>query len=172
MTASTTSLRPIRLPTGERSPLESDDFEEFLSWRVEELADALAEQTGRLGVPTEDPDPFRSRLDAKVEGVELSLRRLIAERLDGDRSLLPPHVSERVKDRVAAAARKLPEDSARRLTSLDGQIEYFDLRELQDVITSKSLWPLFEPTFRTKRSSRGDSVNSPSSATPSGTAAR
>ena len=32
----------------------------------------------------------------------------------------------------------------------NGQLEYFDLRELQAVITSKSLWPRFEPMFRTK----------------------
>ena len=143
-------LASHRLPTGERSPLQSDDFDEFLSWRLEELADALAEQTGQLGVPTEKPDPFRTRLDSKVEGLELSLRRLIAERLDGEHSLLPSHVSQRVRDRVTVAARRLPETSAARLATFDGQLEYFDLRELQDVITSKSLWPLFEPTFRTK----------------------
>ncbi|HEV7804340.1 MAG TPA: winged helix-turn-helix domain-containing protein [Solirubrobacteraceae bacterium] len=148
-------LASHRLPIGERSPLESDDFDEFLSWRLEELADALAEQTGQLGVPADKPDPFRSRLDAKVEVVELSLRRLVAERLDGDHSFLPPHVTDRVQDRVAAAARKLPEDSAPRLTTLDGQLEYFDLRELQDVITFKSLWPRFEPTFRTKETLAG-----------------
>ena len=51
---------------------------------------------------------------------------------------------------MAAAARKLPEASAPRLATFDGQLEYFDLRELQDVITAKSLWPRFEPTFRTK----------------------
>jgi len=110
----------------------------------------LAEQTGQLGVATEKPDPFRTRLDAKVERVELSLRRLIAERLDGDRAFVPPHVSERVQDRVVAAVRKLPDESAPRLATLAGQLEYFDLRELQDVITAKSLWPRFEPTFRTK----------------------
>jgi len=143
-------LASHRLPTGERSPLESDDFDGFLSWRAEELDDALAEQTGHLGVATEKPDPFRTRLDHKVERVELSLRRLIAERLNGDRALVPPHVSERVRDRVAVAERKLPDESAPRLATLDGQLEYFDLRELQDVITAKSLWPRFEPTFRTK----------------------
>ena len=148
-------LASHRLPTGERSPLESDDFDEFLSWRLEELADALAEQTGQLGDAAEKPDPFRLRLDTKVEGVELSLRRLVAEQLDGDRSVLPLRVAERVEDRVAAAARKLPEDAAPRLATLDGQLEYFDLRELQDVITCKSLWPRFEPTFRTKETLAG-----------------
>lgn len=143
-------LASHRLPTGERSPLDSDDFDEFLSWRLEELDDALAEQTGQLGVPAEKQDPFRTRLDAKIEGVELSLRRLIADRVDGERALLPAHVQQRVQERVVAAARKLPEDAERRLAALDAQLEYFDLRELQDVITSKSLWPRFEPTFRTK----------------------
>ena len=51
---------------------------------------------------------------------------------------------------MAAAARRLPEESAPRLATFDAQLEYFDLRELQDVITSKSLWPRFESTFRTK----------------------
>ncbi len=37
-----------------------------------------------------------------------------------------------------------------RLATLDGQLEYFDLRDLQGVITSKSLWTRFELTFRTK----------------------
>ncbi len=143
-------LASHRLPTGERSPLDSDDFDEFLSWRVEELADALAEQTGQLGVPAEKQDPFRTRLDAKIEGVELSLRRLIADRVDGERALLPAHVQLRVQDRLEAAARKLPEDFERRIATFDTQLEYFDLRELQDVITAKSLWPRFEPTFRTK----------------------
>ncbi len=39
-------LASQRLPTGERSPLQSNDFDEFLSWRVDELADALAGQPG------------------------------------------------------------------------------------------------------------------------------
>lgn len=143
-------LASHRLPTGERSPLDSDDFDEFLSWRLEELADALAEQTGQLGLPMEKADPFRTRLDAKIEGVELSLRRLIAERINGDPAVLPPHVQQRIQERVKAAAEKLPKGSARRLATLDGQLEYFDLRELQDVISSKVLWPRFEPTFRTK----------------------
>lgn len=143
-------LASHRLPTGEQSPFVSDDFDEFLSWRVEELADALAEQTGQLGAATQKQDPLRTRLDAKIEGVELAVRRLIGERLGGERSLLPSHVEQRVHERVAAAARKLPEDSALKLASFDAQLEYFDLRELQDVITSKSLWPRFESSFRTK----------------------
>lgn len=143
-------LASQRLPTGERSPLDNDDFDEFMSWRLEELADALAEKTGRVGEPTGTPDPLRSRLDAKIEHVELALRDLIADRLEGDRDLLPPHVQQRVAERVAVAARKLPQGAAPGLATLEAHLEYFDLRELQDAITSKLLWPRFEPTFRTK----------------------
>ena len=34
--------------------------------------------------------------------------------------------------------------------SLAGQLEYFDLRELQDTITNRALWPEFESRFGTK----------------------
>ena len=31
-------------------------------------------------------------------------------------------------------------------------LEYFDLREIQDTIVAKPLWPHFEPSFATKES--------------------
>lgn len=34
--------------------------------------------------------------------------------------------------------------------SLSGKLEYCDLRELQDILTSKSLWPQFEQRFGSK----------------------
>ena len=36
---------------------------------------------------------------------------------------------------------------AERYATLEGKLEYFDLRELQDTITSKALWTRFEPSF-------------------------
>ena len=144
-------LASHRLPTGERSPLDSDDFDEFLSWRLEELSDALAEQTGRIGAGADrQQDPFRSRLDAKIEHVELALRRLIANRLGGEGALIPSHVQQQVDRRIAIAQRKVPEGATSRFETLERQLEYFDLRELQAVLVSKPLWPRFEPTFRTK----------------------
>ena len=53
-------------------------------------------------------------------------------------------------ERVAREAKKLPEGASDHLSTLAGQLEFIDLRELQDVITAKALWPRFEPTFRTK----------------------
>jgi hypothetical protein len=57
-------LASHRLPIGEQSPLEDDDFDEFLTWRIEHLADALDEECGQLGTPVEAVDPQRARLSA------------------------------------------------------------------------------------------------------------
>ena len=35
--------------------------------------------------------------------------------------------------------------------SLEGKLEFFDLRELENTIVNKSLWPRFEPRFRNKQ---------------------
>ena len=85
-----------------------------------------------------------------MEEVELGLRRVIADHLDGDTSRLPSHVQERVKERLQLAARKNPVIDSDHYASLTGQLEYFDLRELQDTITNKTLWPEFESRFGTE----------------------
>ncbi len=139
------------LPTGEHSPLSDDDFDAFLAWRTERLAEALLERTGGLG---ERPVPLHAnlaRLNAKLETLELALRELIVTRLDDDASRVPDHVMQRVRGRITAAARKNPGQP-----QLDGglreQLEYFDLRELQDLIVGKATWPSFEQVFVTKES--------------------
>ncbi len=48
------------------------------------------------------------------------------------------------------AARKNPAVDSEHYASLTGQLGYFDLRELQDTITNKALWPEFETRFGTK----------------------
>lgn len=142
-------LRSHGLPTGEQSALAKDDLDGFQSWRQDHLAGKLAGFCGRLGNGREI-DPYRARLDARVESVELGLRELLHTRLEGDIALLPAHVAQKVADRVSGARRKLPEGSAEHLSGLAGQLEFFDLRELQDVIMAKTTWPRFEPVFRTK----------------------
>jgi hypothetical protein len=39
---------------------------------------------------------------------------------------------------------------AERYATLEGKLEYFDLRDLQEAITSKSQWNIFEPTLTNK----------------------
>jgi hypothetical protein len=84
-----------------------------------------------------------------VEDVELGIRCVIADALDDDTSRLPSHVQTRVKERLQTAARKNPAVDSNHYASLAGQLEYFDLRELQDTIVSKPLWPAFQGRFGT-----------------------
>lgn len=53
------------------------------------------------------------------------------------------------RERLQAAARRNPAVDADHYESLAGQLEYADLRELQDTIVSKPLWPAFQSRFGT-----------------------
>ena len=143
-------LRSHRLPTGPRSPLATDDFEGFLNWREQALDEALVAVTGKEAHVGASRSPERSSLDAQVEGVELELRRIIADTLAGEAAALPPHVTERINERIAGARRRNPGMGNGHYDSLSGKLEYCDLRELQDVLTAKALWPRFEARFGSK----------------------
>jgi hypothetical protein len=140
------------LPTGEQSPLNDDDFDAFLVWRTERLADTLRERTGAGGSSPAQIDPQLARLNAKLEKVELALRELIVARLENDESRVPDHVKQRVSPRIESAARKNPGHPVTANGALRAQLEYFDLRELQELIVGKTTWAFFEPVFATKES--------------------
>ncbi len=142
-------LQSHMLPSGAESPLATDDFDAFLAWRTERLADGLIERAGALGAGPEPLDPQKAKLDARIEAIELRLRTLTATRLDGDIAAVPDHVASRVRERLAVAERKSP-GRAGSGDTLDDQLEYFDLRDLQDVMSAKQTWSRFEETFRTK----------------------
>ena len=124
------------------SPLATDDFDEFLSWRVDELGVALAEASGQGGSPPDAVDPRRERLDSRIEDTELRIRRLIEGRLDGDTALVPSHLAQRVRERIDAARRRRPGDDALSAATLGGWLESFDLRELQEVVVEAALGSL------------------------------
>ena len=142
-------LASHRLPPEPDSPLLEDDYDAFLAWRLEHLDDLLGEKTGQTGPPIPPVPPHLRTLDARIEQVELALRRLIGDRLNGETERLPSHVVQKVRERIDAAARKQP-GLAQRSEDLTIQLQYFDLRELQDTITTKALWPQFSEFFGTK----------------------
>lgn len=139
-----------RLPPEPDSLLMRDDFDAFLTWRLERLDEALAGKTGRTGAPVLPVPSHLRALDARIEQIELALRRVIGERLNGDGGLLPPHVIQKVRDRVEVASRTQPSLARRDREDLLAHLQYFDLRELQDTITAKALWPQFAGVFGTK----------------------
>ena len=82
--------------------------------------------------------------------MELELRRIVADMLAGDADALPPHVTQKINERIATARRRNPGMGNGHYDSMSGKLEYCDLRELQEVLTSKTLWPRFETRFGSK----------------------
>jgi type I restriction enzyme R subunit len=95
-------------------------------------------------------EPQLRELDAAIEEVELGLRKIVETALDASASNVPTHVIQRVDERINNAAKKNAALDLERYRTLSGKLEYFDLRELQDTITSKALWVQFEPRFANK----------------------
>ena len=139
-------------------PLESDllgadHYTEFLVRRRELVAERINSFLDSEGIGQTDIelDPRRRELDQRVERIELRLRSLINRILGGDEQLVPPHIATKVAERISAAVRKNPAVPNRDVESLAGRLQYFDLRELQDLIVSAALWPKFESTFGSKQ---------------------
>lgn len=80
------------------------------------------------------------------------MRRVVDTTLEGDPSLIPAHVAQKVSERIQRAERQNAAMDGQRYAALAGQLEFFDLRELQDLMVSKALWPRFEPRFGKKES--------------------
>lgn len=130
-----------------RNPFETVDLEAFFVERQRTLQDAIEDLLvkERLDLP-----PQLRELDGQIENVELALRRGIDVALDSDPTQLPPHVRQRIEERLQAAVKKNAALDSDRYETLAGKLEYADLRELQDTITSKSLWQRFEGRFANK----------------------
>ncbi len=122
------------------------DFEEFIGERQRTIQEAIENLLikERLDLPAHLRD-----LDAEMERIELQLRHLL-EDATGDADKLPPHVRQKADERIARALRKNAALDPEYYRTLKGKLEYFDLRELQDAITSKALWTCFESRFNTK----------------------
>jgi hypothetical protein len=130
-----------------RDPFTPDDFEAFIAERQRTLQEAIENLLvkERLDLPLQ-----LRELDEKIEQVELSLRSAIVSALDGDAAQLPTHVVQRAEERIQRAAKKNAALDTERYQTLEGKLEFCDLRELQDTLTGKALWSSFEPRFANK----------------------
>ncbi len=130
-----------------RDPFTPEDFEAFIAERQRTIQEAIENLLikERLDLP-----PHLRDLDEKIEQVELQLRQLVSALLDNDPTLLPSHLVQKANERIENAAKKNPALDIDQYQKLAGKLEYFDLRELQDTITSKTLWDRFERSFSTK----------------------
>lgn len=130
-----------------RDPFTLNDFEAFLSERQKTLQEAIENLLvkERLDLP-----PQLRELDESVERIELDLRRIVDETLGGDVSRLPSHVMQKINERLQAGARANAALDLSQYQTLSSKLEYSDLRELEDTISNRTLWPVFVPRFGSK----------------------
>ena len=130
-----------------RNPFGPDDFEAFLAERQRTLQEAIEDLLVKERL---DLSPQLRDLDAKVETVELTLRRIVDEGLGGNSSELPSHVLQKIEERLQAAAKKNAALDVSAFQTLHAKLEYADLREVQDSILSKTTWAHFQVRFTNK----------------------
>ena len=140
-------ISPAAFEILHRDPFTPSDYEEFLAERQRTLQEAVEDLLLKRRLDT----PLRlEELSARIEAVELALRKLIVDALEDDITKLPSHVAQKVDQRVRAALRKHPAFNSDRYKTLDTRLEYADLREIEATVTSKSLTPLFRFHFPNK----------------------
>ena len=130
-----------------RDPFTPKDFEEFIGERQQTIQAAIEDMLikERVDLPVQLKD-----LDAKIEQIELGIRNLIDNALDGEADLLPSHIANKVDERLQQAIKKNAAMDSEHYETLHGQLEFFDLRELQDTILNKMLWSRFQERFGSK----------------------
>lgn len=134
-----------------RNLFTTADFEEFITERRRTILDAIESLLIKERL---DLAPPLRELDAEVESVELKLRECIVTTLAGDASRLPSHVAQRIRERQRSDERKNPALNGTN-ASLADQLAYCDLRDLEDIIVGKPIWPCFTSRFGSKESLAG-----------------
>ena len=140
-------ISPAALAILLRDPFTPDDFEEFIAERQRTIQDAI--ETLLVKERLDLPANLRE-LDADIERVELALRKIVASGLGKGAAALPPHVQQKVDERIQRAAKKNAALDMDFYQTLEGRLEYCDLRDLQDAITSMATWEHFRPRFSNK----------------------
>ena len=130
-----------------RERFGKDDYVEFISEREVTLKDAIANLLIKERL---DLEPSLRKLDEQVEKVELNIRRIISQTIRDSQEMLPEHVLQKIEERLSGAARKDAAMDLNYYQTLEGKLEYCDLRELQSTILNKRLWPKFANYFANK----------------------
>jgi hypothetical protein len=131
-----------------KTPFTADDYEAFIVERQRSIQQAMEDLLIKERL---DLEPHLRELDGKLEATELKLRELLLQILV-DPALIPPHIAQKIKERTGNAAKKNPAIDTERVSAFEGMLEFFDLREVQETILAKALWPKFQHIFANKES--------------------
>ncbi|MDP7559562.1 MAG: hypothetical protein QF745_03365, partial [Planctomycetota bacterium] len=133
-------------------PFGPDDYEAFIAERQRTILEAI--ENLLTNAPLDLSPPLRE-LDHAIEAVELELRRSVASSLVNDSDRLPPHVAKRIDEMIQRTAKKNVVVDIQDYTTLEAKLTYADLRELQEIITSKATWDCFKSRFINKETLNG-----------------
>jgi hypothetical protein len=135
-----------------------DTYEQFLASRRELLCNGINSflttyfsEGKQSGVP-EDLDHY----DKNIEQIELELRDLISQKLndaaelDAYQELVPEHLKEKVEGKIKSWITKNPGEDKSQFLMIRRRLDFFDLQEYFDLISTKINWILFEETFGSK----------------------
>ncbi|MGI8484603.1 MAG: hypothetical protein ACR2OU_10105 [Thermomicrobiales bacterium] len=134
--------------------LQSDDWEDFFLSRREELKQLIHATCGGQIQDFTDGQrvslPFQiQRLSDDVSDIERRLRRVIASTTN-NWSIFPDYIRIKADDRINSVIRENPGVDRTSFESVVGRLAYCDLREMEQIIVNKSLWPTFADVFGTK----------------------
>ncbi|MFC1776126.1 DUF262 domain-containing protein [Pseudomonadota bacterium] len=127
-----------------RADFGPDDYQEFLRERQKAIIEGIQELLIESEVSRDKPI---RELDQEIESIELRLRELVAEEIGPKPQEVPQHLLARAKDRLD---QMLSRDFTKRredYQNTEAVLEFFDLRELEATITSKTQWGEFQETF-------------------------
>lgn len=130
-----------------KNPFTPEDFNAFINERQMTFKEAIENLLIKERI---DLPPQIRELDQEIENIELDLRILINKVLEGNILSIPQHISQNVEERIQREAQKNPAFDNSYNEILEKKLEYFDLRELQNLITNKALWDQFRTTFSNK----------------------
>jgi hypothetical protein len=142
-------ISPLALEILLRKPFTVDVFEAFIAERQRTIFEAIE---GLLIKERLNLSPALRELDKQVEEIELSLRTCIATTLSEDPSRLPPHIAQKLTEVIQKTAKKNPAIEVENYMQLSARLQFADLRELQQSITSGATWKEFETRFANKDS--------------------
>jgi hypothetical protein len=150
-------LRKQFVPT-DSSLYTVDNYELFLEKRRKKLIEGINSflrsfyKDSAKGTINQDLQHY----DQEIEKIEISLRNILAERLefacelDAFAELIPNHVKEKVNARVKNWLGKNPGEDKSQFYDLRRRLDFFDMQEYKDVIAAKQNYPSFEELFGKK----------------------
>lgn len=135
-----------------------DNYELFLEERRKLLCNGLNKFLDKFYLNKDKnviPEDLTS-YNNEIEIIELALRELISLKLtdgseeDAYKEFIPRHMSDKVDGRILNWLKKNPGEDNTQFTDIRRKLDFFDLQEYKDIITSKITWQLFEINFGSK----------------------